>query len=560
MKHPLFTDTLAREDVLAFPSHSVEHELTIQVHRNHSFELIAPVVNVFLGLNRQCAHYVYSDYDDSVSFKSVVQEADLHLIWLDLTRYQLDDIVQWVKSRVETLQDQLTGKAPILIGLCGGSNHVNSTGCCVFSCDELFREVGIAGYDERLERYSGTRLSSQGCLQVARELGAQISSLTSPVLKGLVVDLDQTLYQGVLGEDGPEKLVPYTDVQRYLKKLSQQGFLICIASKNNADDVRKMFAVRQDFPLHWSDFAGYAIGWDSKVDGILSIAHQLNVGLDSLLFIDDNPGELLEVQLALPQVRTLAADAPRTTRNGLRWFPGLQKHYETYEDTVRRQDIQANQQRELLKKAVSREEYLEQLGITLFVEVNPAHHRVRMYELFHKTNQYVFSFLRPDTVCMEEYLASPLRSLVTVSMADKLSQSGLIALAAVRLETEGLHAGWHVDEIVISCRALGRGIDQEIVLTMLNVAKGTMSTTNSNPAERFTTVCDNCSGWAQGQACLQNFLPHWYIHYKRGPRNTPGIEALERLSGDKLGDKGTVLLSTLPCFELPFVTVHAPDF
>lgn len=612
MTHPLFADILSREAVLSHPARVIDRELTIQVHRNHSFELIAPVLNVFLGLGRMTARYIYSGYDDSVSFNEVSQDADVHLAWLDVSRYQLEDLAGWLAARAAALKTALGKGMPVIFALCGTQRTFDIDGVHVFWCDTLFQALGIHGYDERLAPFSGTRLSAQACLQLARELGVhQIPSLVSVPLKALILDLDETLYKGVLGEDGPDGLEPYTDVQRHLKKLSQQGFLLALSSKNNEDDVRRMFDIRQDFPLRWDDFAACEISWKPKVEGILSIAQQLNVGLDSLLFVDDNPGELLEVQIALPQVYTLAADDAVSTLNGLRWFPGLQKNSLTHEDSVRREDIKANRNREILRQTVSREEYLRQLGITLTIEINPVRHRTRIQELLHKTNQYVFSFLRPDTESIETYLSLPGHCLVTASMTDALSDSGVIAVALVRKDTGSYgNSGLIADEVAVSCRALGRGIERDMVLAMLKAAEqylytpphtaGTITNTETYDGMANNAMLENtltgggvadCNGGfdkampvtavagmadsdltdksvtsgmfdtdaAKSATCHENTAAPWRISYQRGPRNQPAIDWLNAIAGETPAEKGILTVTALPYPDLQFVTVHVSD-
>ena len=136
-------------------------------------------------------------------------------------------------------------------------------------------------YDDSLSffnmKFSGTKLSSLTCIEVSKDLGLNyIPSLLKPNLKGIIVDLDNTLYKGVLGEDGIEGItltLGHKNLQNSLKKLKDQGFFLCVASKNNEQDVIDLFKKREDFPLSLNDFTKVYANWNSKSESIGLIAN-----------------------------------------------------------------------------------------------------------------------------------------------------------------------------------------------------------------------------------------------------------------------------------------------
>ena len=520
----LFQEQLKREQLLALPPAPVDRTITIAVHRNHSFELVASVLGPFLGLARVKATFLYSEYDDSLAVTAAPPHADIHLLWLDAARYTIQDFPAWLTERIRALQGQSTGK--VLVACLGGPNlaGLSLPDVLVVSPDALLAPLGEAALNPRLEAYTGTRLSNEACLLLARELGARfIPALLFPPLKALVVDLDNTLYAGVLGEDGPHGVVPYTKVQERLAELARQGFLLALASKNEEEDVRALFALRPDFPLRWEDFAATAVTWQPKTQTLERIAAELRIGLDSLLFIDDNPGERLQVAHSLPGVHILEADSPEATLAGLRYYPGLFKTAVHAEDALRSRDLKANTQREALQQKLTPEAYLRELAITLTFAVNPQEHSTRIAELLHKTNQFIVACKRPSQNELAQYFTDADRCVVTASLADKLSDSGLIAVVLAAKSGTTLC----LEEIAISCRALGRGLEGGMLHHMLHLAAKSL-----------------------------HAGPPYSFRYVTAPRNKPALAWLHSLAPASLGESGTLVLPALPPASLAGVRVE----
>lgn len=533
--NPLFRPRLRREEILALPVPVAERVIKVAVHRNHSFELVASAMAPFLGLARASAEFLYSAYDDSLSFGEVADQADLHLLWIDAARYSMPDFGSWLQSRIAGLRQQ--SGARILVACLGAPKGFTfeQPDLLYLDCDAALSSLGGAAFDVRLEPFTGTRLSNSGCLTLARELGCRmIPALMLPALKALVLDLDNTLYAGVLGEDGIQGIKPYAEVQSRLAELGRQGFLLSLASKNEEEDARALFRDRRDFALDWEDFAAVEVNWRPKAENIARIAEKLRIGLDSMLFVDDNPGERLHASMALPGLRVLEADGPEETLTALHYFPGLLKTASSAEGGMRSADIRANQKREQLQKSMSREEYLKELGITLRFEVNPRQFAGRVHELLHRTNQWVLALLRPSEHDVEEYLTASEKSVITVSMADRLSDSGLIAVGLFsRQRKEGdSPVGVHpqntlrMDELAVSCRALGRGVEDGMAKAMIRLASATLETG-----------------------------PELRAAYTEGPRNRPALLWLESLTGRSLSGSGEERLAGLPVPDLAGVTV-----
>ncbi|MBQ7607911.1 MAG: HAD-IIIC family phosphatase [Desulfovibrionaceae bacterium] len=505
----LLKDDLSRLNLLSLPVPQGLQTIEITVHRNHAFEPVASVLPVFLACSGLTARFHYSDYDDSLSFinMSFTFRSDAHLIWLDAARYKQRDLSDWLEERLLALRAQDT--APVLV-CCLGQNICLSkdTGCLVCDMQTMLGELGQAAEDRRLAPFSGTRLSNRACLECARWMGLRyLPSLFRPALKALALDCDNTLYDGVLAEDGTDGVTPYLAVQKYLQNLARQGFLLTLVSRNEEADVRRLFERRRDFPLHWEDFAATAINWQPKSDNIRFVADRLNIGLNAMVFVDDNWGELTQVGMTLPEVRLLAASSPEETLRGLRYCPLLWKPDVMMEDTLRNTDVQANQVRYRLQFACSSLEYRKQLDIHLTLTVNPVARIARVTELLNKTNQFIFTFLRPSQESVMAFMSGKEKVCVACNVRDKLSDSGLVAIVlGLRSTHEGSIGTMRVAELTVSCRALGRGIETGLIFAMLRHACATLD-------------CD--------RVCLS---------WRTGPRNAPGIAWLREYWPGVIGD------------------------
>ncbi|MBQ9405183.1 MAG: HAD-IIIC family phosphatase, partial [Desulfovibrio sp.] len=462
----------------------------------------------YLALSDMRADFWYSGYDDSLSFAdSFPQDVAVHILWFDAARHHDQaGAAAWLCARTAALR-ALTQAKILVAGLGLGAHTPPALPDVMFlDMEATLSSLGEEALDIRLAPWSGTRLSHAACLAVARELGTHaLPSLLCPLLKAIVLDCDNTLYAGVLGEDGVAGCQPYKELQTWLHDMAGKGFLLALASKNEERDVRELFLQREDFPLRWEDFAAYGINWRSKAENMANIARTLHIGTDAMLFVDDNPGELAHVQAALPDVQLLEATSPEDTLAGLRHYPRLVKTTVAVEDTLRSTDLRANASRDALRQSLSPEEYLRSLHIRLTFLLNPLEKAQRCQQLCNKTNQFIFSYLRPTEMDVARYLEDDDCCVVAVGLQDRLSDSGIIAVLLARNIGNMLA----IDEFVMSCRALGRGVENFIIGGAVRLALRTLS------------------------------VPSAQVQYKVGPRNTPALEWLRTVLGvDSLDTHG----------------------
>lgn len=470
------------------------NEIKICVYRNHSFEIVEHTIGAYLDFSNLKANFVYSDYDDSLSFLNIDTSCDILIIWLDLSRYKTSNVKDFISERISVLRK--TYQKPIIFAGANSDIKLSDNSIIQFDFSNIEKELGSEFLDERMEFATGTKLSGKCLIKVSKELGLKyIPAIVKTPLKAIVVDLDNTLYKGVLGEDGINgiKLTEgHKNLQILLKDKAKRGWFLCVISKNDSNDVLKMFDERTDFPLHKDDFTIIEASWDAKPISMGKIIQKLNIGIDSVLFVDDNMGEIAQMISKYPSVNVLhALDDANQTAEMLGFYPGLLKFGTKLEDSIRSNDTKANQERQKLQESLSPEDYIKSLEMKIEYFVNDKQYAPRISELANKTNQFIFSYKRYDLPTVEKLMNGQDSIVISATLSDNLSDSGTIAVCVGRKQNDLLV----IEECFVSCRALGRGIDDVLVLKMFKIASEELRTTHLKvdftkgernlPAEKF---------------------------------------------------------------------------
>ena len=328
--------------------------------------------------------------------------------------------------------------------------------------------------DDRLWHLGRMRLSRAGLGHLAALYARYLSALLLPRRKCLVLDLDNTLWSGVLGEVGADGItigqegvgLAFREFQLALKALAQRGVLLAVASKNNPGDVLEVLERHPEMVLRRNDFACLEIHWNPKSDSLVHIAQQLNVGLESFVFWDDEPREREVVRSQHPEVLVpeVPADPSAYTKAvlALNCFDMLnlteedRRRSEMYrEETDRQQWLSAPRPGDLA-------EFYRSLNMVMTIEQPDAFAVSRLAQLTQRTNQFNFTTRRYSEGEIRAKLADPLYGLYVVNLEDRFGKLGVIGAAIVNRKNEN----WELDTFLMSCRVLGRGAE-EAFLTML---------------------------------------------------------------------------------------------
>ncbi|MDI3284230.1 non-ribosomal peptide synthetase [Polyangium sp. 15x6] len=325
-------------------------------------------------------------------------------------------------------------------------------------------------------------------------IARKVSALLRLPHKVIVLDCDQTLWRGVVAEDGPRGVIidaPRRALQELVLAEQAKGKLLCICSKNEEDDVWAVLDARRDMPLERAHFVASRINWRPKPENVRDLARELGLGLDSFIFIDDNPIECAEMRDRCPEVLTLELpeDASR--------IPSLLAHVwafdqlaVTEEDRSRTELYQQNTLRASYQRTTL--DFAEFIaGIGLEVEIAPLDlaRLPRAAQLTQRTNQFNTTLRRRSELDLSDLCRSGALECRSITVSDRFGAYGFVGLLIFEARSDTLV----VDTLLLSCRVLGRGVEHRVMrhLGSIAVERGiTWIDVHVRPTKRNRPACD----------------------------------------------------------------------
>ena len=352
------------------------------------------------------------------------------------------------------------------------------TGVHVLGYDELIARHGRATWHDE-QKWLTVRLPmrAEHLIHVADAWLGFVHPITGRTAKCLVCDLDNTLWGGVVGEDAAEGIklgveypgAAYVQLQRALLDLHGRGILLAVCSKNNHDDAMEVIAEHPHMLLRPHHFAAMRINWNDKAQNLREIADELNIGMDVLAFIDDNPAECRLVRDHWPQVRVIElGDDPMAHAAAIRSCPLFERLTLSQEDRRRGQMYETQRQRnELQQSAGSLEDYYHSLEMEAEVaQVSPAT-LARVAQLTQKTNQFNMTTRRYSEQQIGEFAASADCQVFSVRVTDRFGDSGIVGVAITRQSGDTAE----LDTFLLSCRVIGRTIETAMLAVIADAAR-----------------------------------------------------------------------------------------
>ncbi len=317
---------------------------------------------------------------------------------------------------------------------------------------------------------------------LATALARKIHAITAPPFKAIALDCDDTLWAGICGEDGPEGVVldpPRRALQQFMAERRGEGMLLALCSKNNEEDVAATFRAHPEMPLSSGDFVAQRVNWDSKAGNLASLAEELEIGLDTFILVDDNPKEVQEAQAGAPQVLALLLPARAEE------IPDFLAHVWTFdrarvtEEDRRRGEMYA-QRAERARAACtspSLEDFLASLELEVTIAPMEPAQVDRVAQLTQRTNQM-------NATCIRRTAAEIQRlpeECLTVHVTDRFGSYGLTGAILFRVDAPALV----VDTFLLSCRALGRGVEHRMERALETVEIPFVAAQRNRPAVLF---------------------------------------------------------------------------
>lgn len=367
-------------------------------------------------------------------------------------------------------------------------------------------------------------------------IARKIHVLKSSPHKVLVLDCDNTLWKGVCGEDGAfgiEISPPFQALQEFVIAQHRAGMLICLNSKNSEADVEEVFRQRLDMPLKRDHIVSWRINWEPKSKNLRALAQELQLGLDSFIFVDDNPVECAEVQANCPEVLTLhLPEAPDEIPTFLSHIWAFDRLKVTVEDQQRTELYKRNLERERLRQtAPTLQDFLAELKLE--IKISPLTHQTisRVSQLTQRTNQFNLTTVRRSEGEIQELYQSDTSKCLVVEVSDRFGNYGLVGVMIFGIASNAIR----VDTFLLSCRVLGRGVEHYMLSHLAEIAQKQgisqidvpfLPTAKNQPALNFLQHV----GGAFKQSLTEGFLFCFPTDFALNLTYTPASDASETTS------------------------------
>lgn len=351
-------------------------------------------------------------------------------------------------------------------------------GVHVLDFDKLCADVGYRNsHDDKMWHLGRAPLAAPLLPALARTQALFIQAIQGPPRKCLVLDLDDTLWGGVIGESGVAGIKlgstypgnVYREFQQAVLELHRRGILLAINSKNNPGDVDEVFATHPDMVLRKEHFASIRVNWRDKPANMVEIARELNIGVDSLVFFDDNPVERALVRQTLPDVLTLEVPSdPVHYVKILKESGAFERLSLTDED--RRRGLMYQEEvarRQLLETSASLGEFLKSLQVAVSIRAVDHFSFPRVLDLLHKTNQFTLTTRRHSSAQLTAMIEDPQSGVFSLRAGDRFGDNGIVGVAIVRAREDTAH----VDSFLMSCRVIGRDIETALLVHLVDWAR-----------------------------------------------------------------------------------------
>ena len=356
----------------------------------------------------------------------------------------------------------------------------NEPSTFIFNFDSFVSKYGeVNVFDYRQFLVGDIQVSLGYIPYLAEELMGYVKAYLGINRKCIVLDLDNTLWGGIVGEDGFEgiKLSPqppgnsFVEFQRIIQALYERGIILAINSRNNEDEAMRVIREHPYMVLREDNFASIKINWNDKISNIKAIAEELNIGLDSFVYFDDDAVNRELMSKALPEVMTVdLPEDPALYSQSLTNLNDFNTFSITDEDKKRGQMYLEQRKRIQLEKSVSNlEEFLSQLSIKINIKTADEFTIPRIAQLVLKTNQFNLTTNRFREEEIRKFAQNMNMWVGCAQTGDKFGDNGITGVFIVNKNTG--YSEWSIDTFLLSCRVMGRGIEDGIMQHILNEAR-----------------------------------------------------------------------------------------
>jgi FkbH-like protein len=508
--------------------------LRVAILRNFTLDTVIPVIKGEIALAGFYPEIYLGDHDsaarDVLDPGSALYASDPHCVimaqWLEnlaptlVTRFlslapvQVNDEVEKALTTTEELIDSLRrhSKAPILVnnfplpayttlGILDAQSEGYQIHTILRMNLELLRrlrhwpDIYLVDYmgviarlgsaqalDDRYWQIGQAPIGHKAVVSLGREYGKFFRALQGKMRKCLVLDCDNVLWGGVVGEDGLSgiqlgTIYPgscYRAFQQEILNLHDRGVILALCSRNNEADVLEVFRHHPDMVLREAHFATWQVNWQDKVRNLMQVSKDLNIGLDSLVFADDSQFECDLVREQLPEVAVLQLSSdPSTFRAKLSAGAFFDALILSAEDRERNRMYRDAPRQPLFESVSSLREYLAKLEMVAGIGIPDELTIPRVSQLIQKTNQFNLTTHRYGEADIRAFLQNPEAAIFYLKLSDRTGNLGIVGVAIITYSEKTAE----IDTLLLSCRALGRGVEDALLAHLLTFAKAKGCTT-----------------------------------------------------------------------------------
>ena len=372
----------------------------------------------------------------------------------------------------------------------------------IYDFNEFISRFGEKNIFNYKQFFSGDiKISTEYIPKFVNELMGFVYAVTGITKKCIVLDLDNTLWGGIIGEDGFDNIKlgdnpvgrSFVEFQKRLLALNQRGILLAINSKNNFDDAIEVIQKHPNMILREENFASTKINWDDKVTNLQKISEELNIGLDSMVFFDDDPINQEYIKESLPEV--LVMDLPKDSSQYAQIITEMKEFdvLKITEEDTKRSDMYLGQKKrkELENKVSDFNEFLKQMNIEVNVQKANNFTIPRISQLTLKTNQFNLTTRRYQEEEILKFSSSEDKIVECVQVSDKFGDNGITGTYIIEKTNND---EWIIDTFLLSCRIMGRGVEEIMMNQIIEKAKSSgikrikgefIPTTKNKPAQNF---------------------------------------------------------------------------
>jgi FkbH-like protein len=437
-------------------------------------------------------YVILAPHDGAISFPTLSQDPDSALeaevsrwtaLWDAVGRYSRARVIQHtVAIRPDGPWGHLSARVPgsrdeLLRALNTRLAAAATDGVLLVDCDRLAGAIGKSQwFDDRYWHLSKQAVALDALPHLARHTAAILAAAEGLTAKCLVLDLDNTLWGGVIAEDGLAGIdlgsgpigEAYVSFQEYVLALRSRGIILAVVSKNNEADAREPFERHPDMRLALSDIAVFVANWTDKATNLKRVASELNIGLDALVFVDDNPAERQIVRQMLPEVEVIPLPAEpagyiRALSDSLLFESAIM----TAEDLTRAEQYKARAAAATLAQdAGSLEDFYSSLEMEAVIAPFDEMNLSRIVQLIGKTNQFNVTTLRHGLADVRGFMDDDRCVTLYLRLRDRFGDHGLVALMIARQEEETMA----IDTWLMSCRVIGRTVEDALFRRLCEIA------------------------------------------------------------------------------------------